>query len=357
MLKYILSFFLLLFSPALLHTASLDEKIGQMLMIGFSGSDYENKWAKEIVAHVEDNELGGVLLFSRNITSPSQLKRLTSHLKKLKSKQPLFIAIDQEGGAVMRMDKKKGFEDYPSAFNVAKDLTLKQSKEIYTKMASSLSSHGININFAPVVDLNTNENSPIIGAKKRSFSAYEEIVIAYANEFIQAHEQEGVISVLKHFPGHGSSLEDSHKGVTDITKTWKYKELKPYYYFIKHKKASAVMVGHLYLKSFDKSNPASLSKQITTKLLRDELGYEGVVFSDDMLMGAITDEYGIQESIIKAINAGVDVLVFSSYFTQNSNVPRVFHNTVKKALRDGKISQARIDEAYKRILALKQAIR
>jgi len=251
---------------------------------------------------------------------------------------------------------KNGFSSYPSAFEVSRNMTLLESYEIYKKMAEELKHYGFNINFAPVVDLNINPNSPAIGAKKRSFSSQEEIVIAYSAEFLRAHKDTGIISVLKHFPGHGSALSDSHKELTDVSDTWEFRELKPYFDFIKHQKADSIMVGHITLDRFDKIYPASLSKKIIKGILRDKLGFDGVVFSDDMHMRAIADEYGFEQSIVLAINAGVDVLVFSSYFIEKSSVVSEVTRIINQAIKDGRIDKNEIEDSYKRIVRLKNAI-
>ena len=335
---------------------SLDEMIGQMIMVGVGRSKPADKWVKQLKTDISKGRVGGVILFGNNIENPKKLKKLTTFLSSVKTKQPLFIAIDQEGGEVQRLNKKKGFNSYPSAFEVSRNKTLLESYEIYKKMADELKRYGFNINFAPVVDLNINPNSPAIGKKKRSYSAAEEIVIAYSREFIGAQRDANIISVLKHFPGHGSALYDSHKRITDVSKTWQYKELKPYYDFIRHKKIDAVMVGHINLKIFDNIYPASLSQKMIKGLLREQLGFDGVVFSDDMNMRAISDTYGFKQSVILAINAGVDVLVYSSYFTEKASVVKEVREIIKEAIKNGKIKKEEIEDSYMRIIRLKNDI-
>ncbi len=354
-MKYIFIFFFL-FSTLFAKSPSLDEMIGQMIMVGVSGSRTDEKWVKKLKVDIEQGKVGGVLFFANNIQSPKQLKELTTFLSPKDSKYPPFIAVDQEGGEVQRLNKKNGFSSYPSAEDIAKNRTLAQSYEIYKKMSDELKEYGFNLNFAPVVDLNINQKSPAIGAKKRSYSAYEEIVIAYSSEFLNASSDAGIISVLKHFPGHGSALNDSHKRLTDVSKTWEYRELKPYYNFIKYEKVDAIMVGHINLDIFDSKYPASLSKRIIEGLLRGKLGFKGVVFSDDMNMKAISDIYGFKNSIILAINAGVDVLVYSSYFTKNTSVINDVTKIIKSAVKNGEIREEKIINSYKRIVGLKNGI-
>lgn len=354
-MRLILSFFLC-FSFIHAKEVSTDEMISQLLMVGFGGTKSSDKWVAQIENDIKKGRIGGVILFRNNIENPTQLQKLTSHLKSIKSKHPVFIAIDQEGGKVQRLTKEKGFTDYPSAFDLARNQTLMDANRVYTAMAKELQANGFNINFGPVVDLNTNPNSPAIGAKQRSYSDKEEIVSAYASEFIDAHKKEGVLTVLKHFPGHGSATADSHLGFTDISKSWDYKELKPYFDFIKRDKVKAVMVGHLSINIFDEHYPASLSKIVINRLLRGKLGFDGVVFSDDMQMKAISDNYTLKESIVSALNAGVDVLVYSSYFLEGSNTPKKVTETIKSALSEGKIKKETIKKAYERVIKLKREL-
>ncbi len=346
----------LIFSFSLAKTPSLEEMIGQMIMVGAGGSEPSDKWIKQLGSDIQKGKVGGVILFGSNIESPKKLKKLTTFLSDIKTKHPLFIAIDQEGGEVQRLNAKKGFNSYPSAFEVARKKTLLEGYEIYKKMADELKSYGFNLNFAPVVDLNINPSSPAIGKKSRSYSSQEEIVIAYSNEFLKAQKKAGIISVLKHFPGHGSAVADSHKHITDVSKTWQYRELKPYYDFIKYQKADAIMVGHINLLKFDKIYPASLSHKMIKGLLRGQMGFDGVVFSDDMQMKAISDVYGLKQSVILAINAGADVLVYSSYFTKKSSVIKEVSGIITQAVKDGDIKIEVIQESYKRITRLKNGI-
>lgn len=353
MMKFI---FVLLVLFTSINAKSLEYMISQMIMVGVGGSNVEDKWVKQLQDDIKKEKVGGIILFSKNIENSKKLKALMDSFKTIKTQLPLFIAIDQEGGKVQRLSTKNGFSDYSSAFNVAKDMTIQEAYDMYKKLADELKYYGFNINFAPVVDLNINPNSPAIGAKERSYSLQEEIVISYANEFIDAQKDAGIISVLKHFPGHGSAISDSHKKLTDVSDTWQYKELKPYYHFAKYKKADAVMVGHITLNKFDKKYPASLSTKIITGLLRNQLKFNGVVFSDDMMMKAIIDEYTLKNSVIKAINAGVDVLVYSSYFTQKSSVVKEVKEIILQAVEHGEINKKTIENSYERIIRLKNGI-
>jgi len=346
----------LIFSSLFAKSPSIESMISQMLMVGVGGNSLNDKWVKQLQKDIKENKVGGIILFSKNIVNPKKLKIFTTSFKNIKTKHKLFIAIDQEGGKVQRLSSKNGFEDYLSAEEIAKNKNLAQTYEIYKKLANELVEYNFNVNFAPVVDLNINPKSPAIGDKKRSYSKKEEIVIAYANEFINAQNDAGIVSVLKHFPGHGSAIVDSHKRLTDVSNTWNYNELKPYYHFSKYEKVNAVMVGHITLKKFDKKYPASLSKKIVNDLLRKKLKFEGVVFSDDMNMKAISDIYTLKQAVIKSINAGVDVLVFSSYFTKKSSVVNEVRKIILESVKNKEIDKKTIEKSYKRIVRLKNAI-
>lgn len=355
MIKYILLISFLL-SSLVAKNPPLESMISQMIMVGVAGTKSDDKWIVQLKNDIQNDKIGGVILFARNLVNPKQVKVLTSFLSTINSIKPLFIAIDQEGGKVQRLSDKNGFNSYKSAFDIAREKTLEEAYSEYLSMANELKEYGFNVNFGPVVDLNINPESPAIGAKLRSYSLMEEIVISYSNEFINAHKKAGVISVLKHFPGHGSAISDSHKRLTDVSDTWKYRELKPYYHFIKYQKADAVMVGHITNKIFDTNYPASLSKLMIQELLRDKLKFDGVVFSDDMNMKAIIDIYSLKSSVIRAINAGVDVLVYSSYFTKKSSVPNEVRQIILDAVKNGDIKKETIENSYKRIMKLKAKI-
>jgi beta-N-acetylhexosaminidase len=346
------------FSVLCAKTPSLDAMISQMLMVGFSGTDVQDKWVEQIGKEIRKDRIGGVILFKRNISSPKQLKALTKYLQaQNKLFVPLFIGVDQEGGKVQRLDKSNGFSHYLSAQELAQEKTLQRASKEYENLSNELYEYGFNLNFAPVVDLNLNPKSPAIGGKQRSYSNAEEIVYAYSNIFIKKMHQAHILSVLKHFPGHGSATNDSHKGFTDITDTWKYKELKPYFDFIARKRVDMIMVGHLTNRNFDKRYPATLSKNMIEGILRQKLHFQGVVISDDMQMGAIKKNFSMQEAIVKSINAGVDIVLFSTYFYEKSNIVKTFHILVKDAVKKGKISKKRIEQSYRRIIRLKKSLR
>jgi beta-N-acetylhexosaminidase len=223
-------------------------------------------------------------------------------------------------------------------------------------MAKTLAELGINLNLAPVVDVNTNPDNPIIAKYERSFSADPEIVTEHALEFIKAHHEQGVLCTLKHFPGHGSSTGDSHLGVVDVTDTWARTELEPYANIIQAGQADAIMTAHVFNANLDSEYPATLSRPTITGILREELGYGGVVISDDMQMGAIADHYGFETAIQKSIEAGVDIIAIANNSVYEEDIAARTVALIKQLVQDGRVDEARIHESYQRIQRLKSKL-
>ena len=314
---------------------SLRAKVSQMIMVGFNGASTKDAAFRAMLSDAGYERFGGVMLLGRNVTSKAQLK---ASIKAIKEKSPkIFIAIDEEGGNVSRMKDKSFDGPYPSAY------------DLYLKMAINLKECGINLNFAPVVDLH-DENSPIIAAKQRAFSEYASKVVIYADAFMDAFKEQDILTTLKHFPGHGSSKEDSHKNKSEVTLS--KDALLPYKDAISTGRAQIIMVGHLFVKGIDEDNPATLSKKIITDLLRNELKFNGVVISDDMLMKGVGDE-ALAQKVVKFINAGGDILLFSEFKINNQRTADLITQIIIDAVNEKKISKERIDASYKRIMALK----
>jgi len=331
-----------------------------MIVAGFSGTKLGDD---PVIIEEVQKGLGGIILFdrdlasgstARNIESPTQVQSLISGLQKL-SAQPLITAVDQEGGRVCRLKDDMGFYCMPSAQMLGSINDMVKTYNAASKNAEMLKRAGFNLDFAPVVDLNVNPGNPVIGALCRSYSADPKIVAAQADAFISAHGRYGIGCCLKHFPGHGSSTGDSHKGFVDVSGTWSEKELEPYKMLITEGNVTAIMTAHVFNKNLDPQYPATLSKAVITGLLREQLGFEGLIFSDDMQMGAIADNYGFDTAIIQAVNAGVDVLVLSNN-SPNHNDPLIVSKAVKvitDAVTSGQIPQERIEQSYQRIMSYK----
>ena len=357
--------------PRLLQKDSLDVKIGQMLIVGFRGTSARSQGVTNIIRDIKRFHLGGVILFDydvalksprRNIESRHQLKRLIKALQSANSistTAPLFIAIDQEGGKIRRLKKKFGFSS-TGRFS-AQYLGTQgpgQTKKQARKIANTLAEVGINLNFAPVVDLNTNPDNPVIGKLGRSFSDDPELVTKHALAFISEHEKKKIICVFKHFPGHGSSHHDSHLGWVDVSDSWDESELKPYRNLINagFGTQNAIMLGHIFNEFLDPVYPATLSKEIITGELRTELKYNGVVISDDMQMKAISNKYSWYETIYRTIEAGVDIIVIGNNLKYDRNVVKKTVDIIKQLIDEGQISENRIEESYQRIKKLKSQL-
>ena len=347
-------------------TDSLSHKIGQMILIGLAGDRVDSLVLREVGA----GKVGSIILFEKNIpgyslTGPSTLKTSSfASLKKLiwsyqqAASVPLLVSIDQEGGKVNRLKEKYGFPRSITAQEMGRARTLDSVRFYAETTAATLAGLGINVNFAPVVDLGVNRKNTVIYKVGRAFSADPDSVALLAAEYIKPHRRFGVITVLKHFPGHGSSLADTHYGVADVTQTWTPKELIPYEKMIAAGQVDAIMSAHIVNKNLDpQAYPGTLSARIIDSLLRKTFHYDGVVFSDDMQMQAIAKQYGLEEAIRLSINAGVDILCFSNNISgsEERTVDKV-HGIIRSLVESGQIRRERIDEAHRRIMRLKKSI-
>ncbi len=325
-----------------LHSDSLKSALSQMIIIGFEGE----KVPKKLATFIQKNGIGGVILFSKNIKNPSQLKALTQTLHQLDSK--LLIATDQEGGLVERLNHKNGFFDTPKPIEVAK-MGKKEATMLYHNMAKMLASSGINVNFAPCVDLAKNPNNSVIVKYGRAFSSKPQEVIIYGQLFIDAMQKEGVLSVIKHFPGHGSSKSDSHKGFVDVTHSWSREELLPFFNLQSH----AIMSAHIYNHKLDPLYPATLSKA-TIGILRKS-GFNGIVISDDIQMKAIRENYDLNTTITKAIAASVDIILVGNQLADPISIEEIV-NKMEALVKKGDISLRDIEAANRRIKAVKKEL-
>lgn len=334
----------------------MEHKIGQMIMVGIRGT-YLNADAMTLTRQqIEQGDIGGIIFFKHNIKNSRQFRIFVRSIKALPTNLPLLLAVDEEGGKVRRLKKSQGFQEFPSAAHVGAKMTTSEAYDVYTKMATQIHDAGLNLNLAPVVDVNINRISPAIGQLNRSFSRNPGTVYDFGENFIRAHNDVGVLTTLKHYPGHGSSREDTHNDLTDITSTWRSSEQVPFKRLIDSSRVDMIMAGHLFDKGVDPNFPASISRQHIQNTLREELGYEGIVITDDLQMGAIIKRYDLEEIIISAINAGCDILQFSDPLDLDDNLALKFREVVLKAIADGKIDSARIDESYQRIMRLKQRL-
>jgi beta-N-acetylhexosaminidase len=289
----------------------------------------------------------------RNIVSPQQVQKLTAQLRAV-AEVPLLIAIDQEGGQIARLKARHGFSATPSQAQLGRWDDQERTRSSAREVGELLASLGINLNFAPVLDLAVNPDNPIIAALERSYGAEPDRVERHARWTIQEFHRAGVLSAVKHFPGHGASKEDSHLGLPDVTHLWSETELEPFSALLSEQLPDLVMMAHLYSAQWDETYPATLSDAVITGMLRQQLGFEGVVVSDDMKMGAIAQNYSLEESIELAVKAGVDILLFGN--NSSSYDPQIAQkavNILRDLVESGTLSRDRIEQSYQRISDLK----
>ena len=337
------------------QSISIDEKIGQMIMVGFHGFQLSD--TSHVIRDITEYHTGGVILFdyhmperspNRNIDSPVQVTQLISELQGLSDKT-LFVAVDQEGGRVARLKTDRGFPNHVSAQYLGEINHMDTTRYYAAKMAEELQMLGFNVNFAPVVDLNTNPQNPVIGRLERSFSYDSAIVTDHASIFLEEFNKNRILGVLKHFPGHGSAWNDSHLGMADVTDTWDQVELEPYKLLSQKDAPFAIMTAHVFNEHLDSDDPATLSRAVQHNLLREEIGFNGVLFSDDMQMEAIRSFYGLDTAVEKALLAGVDVLVFANNSVYDREIVPKLVQIIQGLISDGIITEERIHESYERI--------
>ncbi len=351
----------------------LRDKIGQLLIVGFDGLTIDkHAW---IVEQIEQHALGGVILFDKNlprpehlknIENPAQVARLLADLKAVNTNAyltrqrdalPLICSVDCEGGRVNRLKSTFGFPELASASDVVEQGEA-FALQTATLMANTLHDVGFNVNFAPVLDVNIDPENPILGKLGRCFSSQADIVCKYATIYVNALRSKGIEPVYKHFPGHGSSSQDSHLGFVDVTDSWQSTELDPYRWLLPQDKLPPmIMTAHLVNRRLDASGlPATLSHQTLTGILRQELGFKGVIVTDDMQMKAIADHYGLEDSLCLALNAGADMFIFGNQLSKQQQSAKEIIDLIEKNVKSGKIAAERIDEAYARVVDFKQRL-
>ncbi len=339
-------------------------RVADLLLVGFTGTQVAGN--DEIRRLVCDVKVGGLLLFERyagsgqprNIVSREQVGTLTRDLQGLALRcagRPLFIAADAEGGRVMRLSPRLGYPPTLPASELGQrdDPAFTQAQA--RQMGTMLREAGINWNLAPVVDVAVNPANPAVVALGRTYSADPARVAAHARAFVLGMHEAGVLTALKHFPGHGSSRRDSHLGFTDVSDTAELAvELKPYRALMAAGLADSVMTAHVFNRGLDPWEPATLSRFTVHRLLRGWLHYDGVAVSDDLLMGAIAQHYGLEDAAVLALGAGVDVLLIS----QNTGpiddraAERVVA-AVTRAIAQGRLSESAVTDAVKRVDSLR----
>lgn len=358
--------FLVFFCPALLGAAEneqtatspgVDQMLGSMLMLGFRGTELPE--GDGFLRLVSEGKIGNVILFdrdvtaggNRNILSPEQLKKLVATLSSA-APAPIFVGVDQEGGQVRRLRPQKGFFDLPSAQAMGQG-SPNATLELAEQLGRELNGLGINLDLAPVVDVDSNPFNPAIGRLGRAFGSDPENVAKQALAFGQGLARNDVVPTLKHFPGQGCASEDSHLGLPDVSQCWNAEtDLRPYADIFRQGWPGMVMIGHLFHKGLDPELPSTLSRKIVTGLLRQGLGWQGVVLSDDLQMKAVAQERDLKETMRLAIDAGVDILLLGNNLEWDPELPQKAWGALQALVREGKISEERIRESWQRISAL-----
>ncbi len=352
------------FLTASLSKLTIEEKVGQVIMVHFYG-ETENEDARKLI---QDIRVGGIIYFnwSNGLTSRSQVKNLSHNLQELTYDNPhpipLLIATDQEGGKVSRLNSPC-FTKSPGNRYLGETDDLEAAKEIAYQMGKEMKCVGIQLNLSPVVDIATTENSPLID---RSFGSDPQKVTAFGKSFLEGFREANIFTTLKHFPGHGAVDVDSHRDLPYCLKSLSeleefelvpFKELHPL--------ADAIMTGHILVEALDKESCATLSKKTLTHYLRDTLGFQGVIISDSLAMQAVLKTCKtVDEAAIQALIAGCDILLLGGaeitrgdiHFEVTTPDVKRIHNSLVTAVKEGRISMERLDDAVSRILLLKERL-
>ena len=360
--------------PAPSEQLTLEQKVGQMVMMGVDGTTADAPGVRQALDQVRSGHLGGVILYRYNITDPAQVRALTDAFQQANPLElPLLVALDQEGGLVQRLRASNGFADTPSHEELAATQTPAQARSTYTVMAKMVANAGFNFNFGPVVDLRGDPLdpehravSPVIGQLQRSFSDDPAVVVQYATQFVLAHREAGVLTALKHYPGHGLATNDSHLGLVDVTRTAQPIEQWPFQQMVAQGMADAIMTAHLVNRHVDAVWPVTLSEKFIHPQLRTRDGFRGVVVTDDLHMGAIQQHHSVRDSVVRAILAGNDLLVFSNNPGAAKNIPNFAPRydlgsyaatLVREAIERGELSTEQVDAAWQRIAQLRHTLK
>lgn len=344
--------------PAAAQT--LEQMAGQMIIVGFTGDSVDAKGVEAARAEIAAQVLGGVMYLKTNVRNLAAVREMNAAFKAASPTLAPFITLDQEGGAVERLTEAVGFAEIPSAASIAASTSPEGAQEIYRDLARRIAAEGFTVNFGPVADIDLNPDNQIIAKFGRAFGSTAETVTKYDLAFINGHRAAGLLTSLKHFPGHGSSTADSHEGFVDISKTWDKSELAPYRVLFDAGYKDFVMVGHLYHEAYAGAGPvklpASLSPEWITGVLRNELGFAGVVISDDLEMGAIREHFNLEDTVTRAVRAGMDVLLFSNTADNRLSLAAEVRAILVAEANADPDFRVRIEQSFGRIVGLKQRI-
>jgi len=336
--------------------AAIERGLGSLFLVGFRGTEAAGN--ADLAKLLCELRVGGVLLLGRNIVDADQLARLTGAVTTQSAactSRKLFVAVDAEGGNVMRLAPEFGWPATLSAEELGESDDFSVTELEARRIGAMLRAAGINWDLAPVVDVGYNPANPVIVSAARSFGANPRQVTEHARVFVQGLRAEGVLTALKHFPGHGSSFGDTHLGFTDVTETASPElELAPYRALIEGGLADSVMTAHVFNKRLDAQYPATLSRATVDGLLRSELGFKGAVVSDDLRMGAIERQFGIGEAAVLALDAGIDVLlIVDDRLADGGSATQLALAAIRQALARGTLDPTRVESAIERVRAFR----
>lgn len=357
--RALLAVVLVLSAPFAGLAQSIEDMAGQMVLVGFTGTSLSDAGTRAVRAQIAEGKVGGVMYLRTNITSLAEVRAMNKAFRAARPWLPPLIALDQEGGQIRRLTEAVGFAEIPSARVIGQG-SVTEAREIYGDLATRLAALGFNVNFGPVVDLDLNPDNPIIARYERAFGTNPLRVTQMAQAHVEGHRAAGVGTALKHFPGHGSSIGDTHDGFVDVTEVWRDVELEPYRRMIRDGFADMVMVAHIFngdvADGTEVQLPASLSPEWIEGVLRADLGFQGVVISDDMEMGAVREQFGLRETIVRAVHAGNDILLFSNTADYDPQLGAEVHSILVEEARADPAFARRIEESYRRIAAFKASL-
>ncbi len=339
----------------------INRAVGQMIIAGFFGTSSAAPGFQRVLNDLENGVIGGVLFLARNVASKSDVETMVRQLSQCRCSAPPLIAIDEEGGLIERLGEQYGFEHTPSAAEIGHH-SIQGAHYEYNRLAQKLYRIGFNMNFAPVVDVNKNVDNPIIALLDRSFSQNPFMVERYAEVFIKEHHKFNMLTTLKHFPGHGSSSTDTHVMVADVANSWSSEEIIPYRQLLSAGLVDSIMVGHLANSKVWGGVATQVGSIAISKLLRTDLGFDGVVVSDDLSMDSVrTTNDSFAEVIRSAVLAGVDMVIVSRPATEDDDIDDdvgLFTNSaLVEGITSGKLDKYSIAQSTQRIKLLKSPLR
>jgi beta-N-acetylhexosaminidase len=338
------------------HAAADDHMIGEMLVLGFNGSTPDAAGVQGLARHLNAGRVGGVCFLGHNTRTRAGIEGIAKVFVESAARTKPLISVHQEGGAVQRLNARSGYDAIPTAQALASRGSPEEAYGVYQPMARTLRAAGFNLNLAPVVDLGFEPKNPVIAKWGRAYGPDGATVARYATAFVQSHRAERVLTAVKHFPGHGSTLGDSHERPIDLTPTWRPDELEPFRRMARARALDIVMTGHLAHAKLTGGEPATLSRTAIESLLRGDIGYQGAVMTDDLDIAAIRSSSALPDVVVRAIAAGNDIILLSNSLKPDANLPVVLIAAVKEAVAAGRIPKGRIEQSVERIARIKARV-